>query len=147
MRVDFLSPVQRVISSATMFGTNIAANIALSENEEQRDARARNESAEDRSRFERKMSMEQQKLEQKRERDVVYEKDVGVRARRAETEWAKAKESIAVSKQNRRIANQRMKEALMQAQADKQNAETAYKDLKRVDGVVDLGQFRKKEDK
>lgn len=145
MRVDFLSPVQRVINSATIFGTNIAANVALSEMEEQKDAARRSDKADEMSKFNKKMELEYEKLNAKRSRDVVYAKDVGVRAQRAETEAAKAKEEIAVSKQNRRIANQKMKEALMQAKADKENAETAYKDLKRVDGVVDLGQFKRKE--
>lgn len=145
MRVDFLSPVQRVINSATVFGTNIAANVALSDIEEQRDAARRNDKAEEMSKFNKKMELEYAKLNAKKSRDVVYEQDVGVRALRAQTEAAKAKEEIAVSKQKRKIANQSMKEALMQAKADKENAETAYRDLKRVDGVVDLGQFKRKE--
>lgn len=142
MRVNLLNPVQQVLASVSYAATAGMAKKAAAEHEEKQDERHAE-----------RMDLEKQKLQQRQKRDVIYERDVGVRETRAGTEAAKAKEEIARSKQQRRILNKQIKmqeaaDSLEDAMDNDGNAKGSVdrmKNLKRVDGVIDFRQFKKED--
>lgn len=102
-----MNPVQQVLSSIASTGISIKAKKIAEEHEAKDDAR-----------HDERMQIERQKLEQRERRDVLYERDIGVREKRAETESKLAQETIRTSKWRRKVERQQMKqmEAAMAAE-------------------------------